>query len=74
MWLQASSQHRKVRRILLLVFVAAAIMTAMRAAGAAGDAPVRYLADQKLWVLNTERTSYIVGVNEQDRLPIVAML
>ena len=35
---------------------------------ARNDAPIRYLAEKKLWVLETERTSYVVGINERDQL------
>ena len=37
------------------------------AQGTAG-APIRYLPDLKLWVLESERTSYIQGVNELNEL------
>jgi len=30
--------------------------------------PIRYLPELKLWVLETERTSYVVGVNELNEL------
>lgn len=33
-----------------------------------GDAPVRHVADLRLWVLSTERTSYVMGLNERDEL------
>ena len=32
------------------------------------NAPVRYLPDLKVWVLNTDRTSYVIGVNERNEL------
>src|SRR5437016_1441881 len=36
--------------------------------GAMNNDPVRYLPDLKVWVLNTDRTSYLVGVNERGEL------
>jgi alpha-galactosidase len=35
---------------------------------AMSNVPVRYVADLRLWVLNTERTSYVMGLNERDEL------
>jgi alpha-galactosidase len=36
---------------------------------AQGDGPaIRFLADRKLWVLETARTSYVMGVNEENAL------
>ena len=32
---------------------------------------MRYLADAKLFVLETERTSYVLGVNEQNEVQLV---
>lgn len=29
---------------------------------------VRYIPDLRLWVLRTERTSYVMGINERDEL------
>ena len=40
-------------------------------AAAAPRAAVRYLADAKLFVLETERTSYVLGVNEQNEVQLV---
>jgi Glycosyl hydrolase family 36 N-terminal domain/Lrp/AsnC ligand binding domain len=34
----------------------------------AGRAPIRYLPAQKLWILETNRTSYVVGLNELNEL------
>lgn len=31
-------------------------------------APIRYLPDRKLWILDTARTSYVIGLNERDAL------
>src|SRR6266852_1376992 len=33
-----------------------------------GQDPVRYLADKKLWVLDTNNSSYVFGVNERSQL------
>ncbi|HVN81235.1 MAG TPA: alpha-galactosidase [Terriglobia bacterium] len=33
--------------------------------------PIRYLPDRKLWILETERTSYVLGVNELDGLQFI---
>lgn len=42
----------------------------LRPAGAEASegAPVRHLSEQKLWVLETARTSYVLGVNERGEL------
>lgn len=37
-------------------------------ATAVAATPARYLADRKLWVLETERTSYILGNNERGEI------
>jgi alpha-galactosidase len=36
--------------------------------GAMNNDPVRYLPDLKVWLLNTDRTSYAVGVNQRGEL------
>jgi alpha-galactosidase len=33
-----------------------------------GQDPIRYLSDKKVWVLDTDRSSYVFGVNERDQL------
>ncbi len=53
--------------VLILMAVFAPVQT-MRAEAAMNIDPVRYLPDLKVWVLNTERTSYMVGVNERNEL------
>jgi len=30
--------------------------------------PIRYLSEQKLWILETQRTTYVMGINEQGEL------
>jgi alpha-galactosidase len=37
-------------------------------ASALVESPIRFLADKKLWVLETERATYVVGVNERNEL------
>ena len=36
--------------------------------GTMGVAPVRYVANLRVWVLSTDRTSYVMGLNELDEL------
>ena len=33
--------------------------------------PVRYIASVRLWVLSTEKTSYVMGINEQGELQAI---
>jgi alpha-galactosidase len=54
-------------RNLLAVFWVLWMPLVARGQGTA-EAPIRYLPDLKLWVLETERTSYIEGVNELNEL------
>jgi alpha-galactosidase len=44
------------------------VLKAAGAEAARNNEGVRYLPDLKVWVLNTERTSYVMGVNERDEL------
>ena len=60
--------HRPILASAALLLAAAAFPTT---AGAAPRAAVRYLADAKLFVLETERTSYVLGVNEQNEVQFV---
>ena len=57
------------------ILASAALLLAAAAfpitAAAAPRAAVRYLADAKLFVLETERTSYVLGVNEQNEVQLV---
>ena len=50
----------------LIVVLSAAVPA--RAEDATAGALVRYLSNLKVWVLNTQRTSYVLGVNEQNEL------
>lgn len=34
----------------------------------AGEGPVRYLPDRKLWVLETDQASYVLGINERNEI------
>lgn len=56
-----------VRNLLAVFWVIIWMPLAARGQGTA-EAPIRYLPDLKLWVLETERTSYIQGVNELNEL------
>src|SRR5271169_5585840 len=51
-----------------LIVMLASAPTGGRTETAMNDMPVRYLPGLKVWVLNTERTSYVVGLNERDEL------
>jgi hypothetical protein len=55
------------RNLVAALWAIACIPLAISAQMSAGT-PVRYLPDRKLWVLETERTSYVQGVNELDEL------
>jgi len=35
---------------------------------ASNDAPIRYLPEAKLFILETDHTSYVFGINEQNAL------
>jgi len=54
-------------KVAIFCAVLAAACTAWPAPAANG-APIRYLPEQKLWVLETDRTSYVLGVNERNEL------
>jgi alpha-galactosidase len=56
-----------VRNLLAAVWAIACIPFATPAQETAGS-PIRYLPSLKLWVIETERTSYIQGVNELNEL------
>ena len=52
-------------------FLAPLVLTAGAALASAADRPaVRYLPESKLFVLETERTSYVLGVNEQNEVQL----
>ena len=55
----------------ILSFLALLVLTAGAALANAADRPaVRYLPESKLFVLETERTSYVLGVNEQNEVQL----
>ena len=51
-----------------LLIVTMSLLSPTTAKAAATDPPVRYVQESKLWVLETDHTSYIVGINEQNAL------
>src|SRR5512135_2955520 len=67
--LQSGEPGRAFRALVRLsLFVCLCIGASSLAAGAVNQEPIRYLPQQKLWVLATERTSYVLGINERDQL------
>jgi alpha-galactosidase len=57
--------------VVLSALMMAAVMSppvCAQAEEAMSNVPVRYVADLRAWVLNTERTSYVMGLNERDEL------
>ena len=60
-------RNSMVRNSLAALWMILCIPLANAAQGTAGS-PIRYLPDLKLWVLETGRTSYVVGVNELNEL------
>ena len=68
----ASSPHaERLGRAVMLGALMVAMMLAPGWAcgeGTMGAAPVRYVAHLRLWVLTTEQTSYVMGLNERDEL------
>jgi alpha-galactosidase len=58
------TKHSILRRLLL----AAMALGLGDAAIAADTASIQFLPEQKLWVLETERTSYVLGINERGEL------
>ncbi len=64
-------RSRSFRRVVVPGALIAPILfacTLVRAQTMNTGAPVRYLPDLKVWVLETARTSYVTGVNEQNEL------
>ena len=54
-------------RVLLFPLLAALFLLPV-ALIAQSTAPIRYLPEQKLWVLDSDRATYVVGVNESGQL------
>jgi alpha-galactosidase len=52
----------------MLITVAMSLPAWAGAEAVTRQAPVRYLPHLKVWVLNTERTSYVMGLNERNEL------
>jgi alpha-galactosidase len=52
----------------LAMFLGLCVGTTSLAPGATSHEAVRYLSEQRLWVLETDRTSYILGINERNQL------
>ena len=58
-----------VSTMVLIVIALGAVASSLEAAMPANDnAPARYLPDLKVWVLTTDRTSYLIGLNERNEL------
>ncbi|HUU13560.1 MAG TPA: alpha-galactosidase [Terriglobia bacterium] len=55
------------QRILIPLFCGVLVATCLAPVLGAAS-PVRYLTDRKLWVLETDHTSYVLGVNERGEL------
>lgn len=52
---------------LFLIVPLSCLCTALSPSGA----PIRFIPDRKLWIFETDRTSYVLGVNEVDGLQFV---
>jgi alpha-galactosidase len=51
-----------------VILVTTCLPAPMHAQTAVGSAPVRYVPELKVWVLDTQRTTYVVGLNERNEL------
>lgn len=58
------------KAVMLAALMVAIVFSPGRACGEGtmGAAPVRYLANLRVWVLATERTTYVMGLNENGEL------
>ncbi|MGA2631446.1 MAG: glycoside hydrolase family 36 N-terminal domain-containing protein, partial [Terriglobia bacterium] len=56
------------RAVIVCGLMIVSALGAWSPARAAKAVPIRYLNEKKLWVLETERTSYVLGVNERGEL------
>jgi alpha-galactosidase len=61
-------RKRPLRAGALAVVASAMLAHATRAADVPAPPSVRYLEGLKIWVLDTTRTSYVIGVNEENEL------
>src|SRR5580700_8245069 len=62
------SSGRRLRVGAMAVVASAMLAPATRAADAAPQPDVRYLDSLKVWVLDTARTSYVIGINQENEL------
>jgi len=69
--LQTSLWSPRTRCFALIFFSFVMPSASALAAAAPADAPIHYLPDRKLWVLETARTSYVLGLNELNELQFV---
>jgi len=58
----------KTRRAILCGLVLAAFGGTSVRAASPGEAPIHFLPELKLWVMETERTSYVLGINERNEV------
>ena len=68
--MKATEAERLGKAVMLGALMVAMMLAPGRACGEGtmGAAPVRYVANLRLWVLTTEQTSYVMGLNERDEL------
>jgi alpha-galactosidase len=60
--------RRSLDALLLDLLCTACLVVAIPRAPFAAEAALRYLPTSKIWILETDHTSYVVGVNEQNAL------
>jgi alpha-galactosidase len=68
--MKATEAERLGKAVMLGALMVALMLAPGRACGEGtmGAAPVRYVANLRLWVLTTDRISYVMGLNERDEL------
>jgi alpha-galactosidase len=59
---------RLLRALIFLAIFSLGSLILARSAGSPSPQPIRYLPEQKLWILETAHTSYVLGINEQNAL------
>ena len=64
----ANSLKTSENALFAVLIVAMVLLSATMAKAALTAAPVRYVEESKIWVLETDHTSYVIGVNEQNVL------
>jgi alpha-galactosidase len=57
--------------LVVFIFLFMPSMAGICAALPSSAPPIRYLPDRKLWILETEHTSYVLGINELNGLQFV---